>query len=54
MNIITDFEKIKQLCNDIKIEKVYPFSILEGIQKGEIFVDNDEAPTSALIWHYCR
>ncbi len=53
MNKITDFEKIKQLCNDIKIEKVYPFSILEGVQKGEIFVDNDEAPTSALIWHYC-
>ena len=47
MNKITDFEKIKQLCNDIKIEKVYPLSILEGVQKGEIFVDNDEAPTSA-------
>lgn len=36
----------------IEIEKVYPLSILEGIQKGEIFVDHDEAPTVALVWHY--
>ena len=50
---LTDYGKIDHLLDQIKIEKVYPLSILEGIQKGEIFVDNDEIPTTALIWHYC-
>ena len=50
---LTDYGKIEHLLDQIKIEKVYPLSILEGIQKGEIFVDNDETPTAALIWHYC-
>ena len=41
------------MVDRIRIEKVYPLSILEGIQTGEIFVDDDEAPTAALMWHYC-
>ena len=41
------------LTDQITIEKVYPLSVLEGTQKGEIYVDDDKAPASALIWHYC-
>ena len=50
---LTDYRKIDHLHDQIKIEKVYPLSIIEGLQKGEIFVDNDETPTVALVWHYC-
>lgn len=50
---LTDYGKINHLLDQIKIEKVYPLSIIEGVQKGEIFVDNDETPTAVLIWHYC-
>ena len=53
MKKITDYRKIKSLIPKIRIEKVYPFSILEGMQEGEIFVDNEEAPSAALVWHYC-
>ena len=53
MKKITDYRKIKSLIPEIRIEKVYPFSILEGIQEGEIFVNNEEAPSAALVWHYC-
>lgn len=49
---LTDYRKINHLVDRIRIEKVYPLSILEGIQTGEIFVDDDEAPTAALVWHY--
>ena len=53
MKIIKDYERIKHLVDQIKVEKVYPLSITEGIQKGEVFVDHIEAPTVALLWHYC-
>ena len=53
MKKLKDYRKIALLVDQIRVEKVYPLSILEGIQKGEIFVDNDETPTAALIWHYC-
>ena len=53
MKKLTDYRKINHLLDHIRIEKVYPLSILEGIQRGEIFVDNDETPTVALTWHYC-
>ena len=53
MKKLTDYRKINHLLDHIRIEKVYPLSILEGIQKGEIFVDDDEIPTVALTWHYC-
>ena len=53
MKKITDYSIIKHLIHEIRIEKVYPFSVLEGIQEGEIYVDNEESPSAALIWHYC-
>ena len=33
--------------------QVYPLSIAEGRQSGDIFVDNLENPNSVLFWHYC-
>lgn len=53
MKITSDHGKIIHLAEQIKTEKVYPLSITEGIQSGEIFVDNTEAPNSVLLWHYC-
>lgn len=53
MKKLTDYVKITRLIDQISVEKVYPLSIVEGIQKGEVFVDDDEAPDVALIWHYC-
>ena len=50
---LTDYRKINHLIDQIRIEKVYPLSILERIQNGEVFVDNAEIPTAALVWHYC-
>ena len=50
---LSDYSKVKHLLERINVEKVYPLSITEGLQKGEIFVDDAEKPTAALIWHYC-
>ena len=50
---LSDYSKVKHLLERINVEKVYPLSIMEGLQKGEIFVDDAENPTDALIWHYC-
>ena len=41
------------MADRISAEKVYSLSIMEGIQEGEIFVDDDNAPSIALLWHYC-
>ena len=53
MKKITDYGKIDHLVDQIKIEKVYPLSIIDRIQNGEIFVDNIEAPAAVLLWHFC-
>ena len=36
MKKLKDYRKIALLVDQIRVEKVYPLSILEGIQKGEI------------------
>lgn len=53
MEKLTDYGKINYLIDQIRVEKVYPLSILEKIQSGEIFADDVEKPTVSLIWHYC-
>ena len=53
MKKLTDYRKIRHLTDQISVEKVYPLSILEGIQSGEIYVDDTDSPNAALIWHYC-
>ncbi len=35
------------------LDKVYPFSIAEGLQSGEIFADCAEHPRAYLFWHAC-
>ena len=36
-----------------KCGKVYPISIAEGYQTGEIFADSASNPKAVLFWHYC-
>ena len=53
MKKLLDYRKVNSLLEYITVEKVYPLSIVEGYQSGEIFVDDTEKPTYALFWHYC-
>ena len=50
---ISNYEMAKCLFDDTIVEKVYPLSIVDGYQSGEIFVDCINQPTFALFWHYC-
>lgn len=51
MQKITDYSKITNLTNLLDVEKAYPFSVIDGFQSGEVFVDDENNPTIALIWH---
>ena len=53
MKTLNDHNKITHLADLITVEKVYPLSVLEGVQSGEVFVDSEACPAAALIWHYC-
>ena len=53
MKKLNDYKKAKYLLDDKVVEEVYPLSIVEGNQSGDIFVDDIERPTFALFWHYC-
>ena len=33
--------------------RVYPCSIAEGFQSGDIYVNDGDDPEAALFWHYC-
>jgi len=44
---------IKPFVRDIKIEKVYPLSLLQGYQSGDIWVDSKEDPEFCMFWHRC-
>lgn len=37
----------------VKVDKVYPLSITEGFQTGEIFTNDIVHPSCYLYWHYC-
>jgi len=53
MEQLIHYENISHLLDEIQVDKVYPCSILEGIQSGEIFVNDVSNPHAALFWHYC-
>lgn len=53
MKKLLHYRKINHLIEQINIEKVYPLSIVEGYQSGEVFVDDIDNPMMALFWHYC-
>lgn len=52
MDILEKYEKVEYLIDKIQVDKVYPCSIIEGIQSGEVIVDDVENPKCALFWHY--
>ena len=48
-----DFSKYISWAVNCSSNQVYPLSITEGIQSGEIYVDDPENPGMVLFWHYC-
>lgn len=50
---LSNYNKIQKYIDDIHVDKVYPRSIVEGIQDGDVFVDDIENPAMVLFWHYC-
>lgn len=52
MEKINNYQKISHLLEQIEVEKAYPFSIIEGFQSGEVYVDDQDNPSMALLWHY--
>lgn len=53
MQQLTHYGDVSHLLDDLQVDKVYPCSIIEEIQYGEIFVDDVSSPSVALFWHYC-
>lgn len=50
---LNNYDNIHKFIDGIHVDKVYPCSIVEGIQSGDIFVDDVKNPSVALFWHYC-
>ncbi len=48
-----EFSKVVHLADHSSSNRVYPLSVVEGVQTGKVFVNSVENPTCALIWHYC-
>ena len=48
-----EFYKVRPLIKEIEFDAHYAYSIANCTQEGEIYVDNNEHPTSALIKHCC-
>lgn len=53
MFLLNNYDIIYDLIDKVQVDIVYPLSIIEGKQQGEVFVDNLDKPTVALFWHYC-
>lgn len=53
MKKLTNYPSLPASLKLFDIEKVYPQSIFEKTQCGEILVDDTENPKVALFWHYC-
>lgn len=53
MHRLHDYDIIRDFIDSIPVDKVYPCSIVEGSQSGEIFADNIQNPSAVLFWHYC-
>ena len=48
-----DFSNYISWAMNCSSNQVYPLSITEGIQSGDIYVDDQENPGMVLFWHYC-
>lgn len=53
MYLLNNYDNIYNFIDCITVDKVYPCSIVEGIQSGDIFVDDVKNPSVTLFWHYC-
>ena len=39
--------------DEIKVERTYPLSVMDGVQSGGLFVDDADEPRKLLFWHRC-
>ena len=46
-------DTVRGFTEAVRTDKVYPQSIAENKQYGEIFADRKDAPEAVLFWHYC-
>lgn len=53
MKKLTNYPSLPASLKLFDVEKVYPQSIFDKTQCGEILVDDTENPKVALFWHYC-
>lgn len=53
MERLNSYQNILHLLEHYEIEKVYPLSIMEGLQGGKVYVNDKVNPSAALIWHDC-
>lgn len=47
---LNEYNKLKFFADKLGI---YPLSIVEKMQSGEVFADDAEDPSAVLFWHYC-
>ena len=48
-----DYRKFITWAKDNTANNVYPCSIAEGIQSGDIYVNDDADADAVFFWHYC-
>ena len=48
-----DYRKFITWVKDNTANRVYPCSITEGIQSGDIYVNDDADVESVFFWHFC-
>ena len=49
----SDYPLAAEMAKQVAVDTVYPLSIAEGFQSGEIFADSAEHPHTLLYWHTC-
>lgn len=49
----SEYHKVIDIININTCNRVYPLSIIEKNQNGQVFVDSIDNPKSVLFWHYC-
>ena len=50
---LSSYDNLDELINELEMNRIYPLSIAEDFQKGEIFTNNAENPNAVMFWHYC-
>ena len=49
----SNYDKYVDWAGRCRSNQVYPRSIAEEIQAGDIFADHEDDPRAVLFWHYC-